>query len=106
MRQGFKSEHWNDAEGRPLGGCTFGVGFTISWQHGPLGRGDERRAPNGAFVEDVLAAVRDRLAYYQKTEFGCIENAQALVSIDEALRVLDRRTQDRETRGVEGTHQR
>ena len=32
---GITSEHWNDANGNPEGGSTFGNGFAISWQHGP-----------------------------------------------------------------------
>ena len=54
MKQGFKSEHWNDENGSPAGGCSYGTGWVISWQNGPLGRGNERKEPNGAFVEDVF----------------------------------------------------
>lgn len=104
MRQGFKSEHWNDPQGRPEGGTTFGVGFAIGWQHGPLGRGDDRKDPNGAFVEDIIAAARDRLAYYQQSEFASEHNAQAIKHLDVALELLDSRTRERERRGVEGTH--
>ena len=104
MRQGFTSQHWNDAQGRPEGGTTFGVGFTIGWQHGPLGRGEGRKEPNGAFVEDIIAAAKDRLEYYQRSEFACVANADALSHLEEALAHLHGRTRDRETRGVEGTH--
>jgi hypothetical protein len=34
MFQGFFSEHWRDAQGRPAGGVATGRGFTISWQKG------------------------------------------------------------------------
>jgi hypothetical protein len=34
MQQGIKTEHWDDANGNPEGGSTFGNGFAISWQHG------------------------------------------------------------------------
>jgi len=47
---GHFSEHWRDDKGRPAGGVSSGRGFAISWQNGPLGRGNERRDPNGAFV--------------------------------------------------------
>ena len=56
MRQGHFEEHWSDKDGNPAGGVSSGRGFAISWQNGPLGRGVERREPNGAFVEDVIAA--------------------------------------------------
>ena len=104
MRQGFKSEHWNDADGNPEGGVTFGTGFTISWQHGPLGRGMCREAPNGAFVEDIIAAAKDRLDYYQASKFASSYNAEAILFLENALESLNRRTTEREKRNVEGTH--
>lgn len=104
MTNGFTSNHWNDQEGRPAGGCTSGMGFTISWQNGPLGRDSERIHPNGAFVEDVIAAALDRLEYYQAGRFMCGENSEAIASLNYALKVLAERTADREARRVEGTH--
>lgn len=103
MRNSFKAEHW-DQEGRPGGGCSYGVGFTISWQNGPLGQGADRREPNGAFVEDVIAAAQDRLEYYQRGSFACEENADAIHHLASALAALNMRTRDREQRDVEGTH--
>lgn len=103
---GFFSAHWNDAEGRPAGGASSGRGFAISWQNGPLGRGDERREPNGAFVEDVLAACLDRLEVYQASEFACDENADAIAYVRDALARLEARTARRIAAGVEGTHAR
>ena len=125
MRAGIKSEHWNDANGNPAGGTTFGNGFAIGWQHGPLGRhhdncgkspvygngisiwcvdGCTRRNPNGAFVEDVIEAAADRIRYYQSSRFASDYNAKALEHLEAALAVLDQRTKDREARAVEGTH--
>lgn len=104
MRIGFNSEHWNDANGNPAGGTTFGRGFTIGWQNGPLGRGKDRKEPNGAFVEDVIAAAADRIRYYQNTRFACSSNANALQHLEAALAALNARTKDREARAVEGTH--
>lgn len=98
------SEHWNDTNGNPAGGTTFGRGFAIGWQNGPLGRGDDRKEPNGAFVEDIIAAAADRLQYYQDSRFASKYNAVALLHLDEALRALSARTADREDRDVEGTH--
>jgi len=83
---------------------TCGTGFSISWQNGPLGRGDERREPNGAFVETIIAAAKDRIGNYQNSQFNCKENAEAVFHLGEALRWLNERTLRRETKGVEGTH--
>lgn len=100
----IKETHWNDAGGNPSGGCTQGTGFTISWQNGPLGRGQDRKEPNGAFVESVIAAAVGRLNYYQASKFECAENAAALDHLNAALKILNDRTADRERRAVEGTH--
>ena len=105
MRECITSNQWKDADGNPSGGCTFGPGFTISWQNGPLGRGENRVEPNGAFVEDIIAASADRLQHYQDSDFACSENAEALEHLHAALDILDARTRDREAREVEGTHQ-
>jgi len=104
MKQGYKAEHWEDALGNPAGGCSFGTGFTISWQNGPLGRDEDRKEPNGAFVEDVIDAVKHRIEYYQQSEFACHTNALAIQALDDALSALESRTADREEREVEGTH--
>lgn len=104
MRCGFRSEHWVDENGNPSGGSSYGCGFAISWQNGPLGRGEERKPPNGAFVEDVIDACRDRIRCYQSSQFKCESNEQALHFLDMALKALDERTKDREERSVEGTH--
>lgn len=104
MRQGFFSEQWRDGEGRPDGGVTSGRGFTISWQKGPLGRGNERREPNGAFVEDVIHAAKERLEFYQTSQFNCQENADAILHLEKAIAALESRTARREAAAVEGTH--
>ena len=103
MKQGHFEEHWLDNE-NPSGGVSFGKGFTISWQNGPLGRGNERKEPNGAFVEDVIQAVIGRIEFYQASKFSCQENADALNALKQAAQRLDDRTKERETREVEGTH--
>ena len=103
-KQGFIAEHFDDENGNPAGGTAQGEGLMISWQNGPLGRGDDRQAPNGAFVEDVIDIVIDRLEYYQNSAFACEENADALVALREAGKRLHERTEEREARTVEGTH--
>ena len=137
MQNKIHAQHWNDSDGNPAGGSTFGNGFAISWQNGPLGRhapectvggtcveGCTRRPPNGAFVEDIIAAAMDRINFYQgsrfhcganpadinnivvrsHSKFKCAENAEALLHLKAALNSLDERTQTREARAVEGTH--
>lgn len=92
-------------DGKPAGGITSSIGLAIAWQDGPLGRGEERQEPNGAFVETVIKAALGRLQFYQQTEFACDENAQAMAHLNNALGHLERRSQQREDRGVEGTHE-
>ena len=104
MKQGHFEEHWSDENGNPAGGVSSGRGFAISWQNGPLGRGEERREPNGAFVEHVIEAVIGRIRFYQESRFECVENASALSHLMLAAEALDIRTRDREHRGVEGEH--
>ena len=100
-------ENNNDSDGNPHGGSVDGTGLHIEWQNGPLGRGNDRQEPNGAFVETVISAVVQRIEYYQNTtsgRFKCRENAIAITKLEEALLWLDKRTRDREKRQVEGTH--
>lgn len=104
--QPIHSEHWTDAVGRPAGGITSGTGLHITWQNGPLrANGEDTPAePNGAFVEGVIQAALDRLEFYQASEFACVENAEAIFFLKEALDSCSARTAAREARGVEGTH--
>ena len=104
MKNGHFEEHWRGKYNTPTGGVSSGRGFTISWQNGALGRGNDRKEPNGAFVEDVIQAVIGRLREYQDTPFACSENADALDHLELAALALDRRTTNREARDVEGTH--
>ena len=96
--------HHLDSDGNPAGGITTGVGICINWQVGPLGRGEERKDPNGAFVEGVIEAAIDRLEFYQRSKFSCTENASAITYLDHAMQALIDRTLEREERRVEGTH--
>ncbi len=100
----MEQKHENDADGNPAGGVSTGAGIKINWQDGPLGRGTERKEPNGAFVEGVLIAAKGRLEYYQGSKFASAFNATAIARIDDALAALRERTANREGRKVEGTH--
>lgn len=103
----ISAQNWVDKEGRPSGGEVNGTGLWISWQNGPLGRigTDERIAPNGAFVEDVLKAALQRIEFYNEGQFRCRENSLAITKVEEALHWLQARTQRRVVENVEGTHE-
>jgi len=102
----FDAHNFDDENQNPTGGTVNGTGLRINWQNGPLGRGAEREEPNGAFVETVIAAAKQRLEFYQDSKFSCSENAAAIMHLSDALEILDSRTKDREKRDVEGTHQK
>lgn len=104
MQGRINSHHFLDTEGNPAGGTTFGRGFAIGWQNGPLGHAENRQLPNGAFVEDIILAAIDRLEYYQKSKFNCEFNNMALEHLNSALNILNQRTLERQARKVEGTH--
>lgn len=93
-----------DAEGHPTGGSTWGDGFKmeIDWQNGII---DPELGQNGAFVEDVLEAARQRLQFFNSTEFRCRENSIAITKIEEALQWLDWRTRQRLLQDVENTYE-
>ncbi len=107
MRNGISTSNDVDVDGNPKGGWCHGTGIRIDWQDGPLGRGDDRVEPNGAFVEDVIAAALQRIEHYQEVkggQFFCSENGAALHHLEQALIHLDDRTKRREVAGTEGTH--
>lgn len=103
MKQQIVATNAVDESGNPAGGTVTGKGIEIVWQNGPLGRGENRKEPNGAFVEGVLEAALQRLYFYQEGKFKCRENALAITKIEEALMWCNKRTEDREKREVEGT---
>jgi hypothetical protein len=101
----IQSQYYTDEQGNPAGGKTTGQGIQIQWQAGPLVRDGVRQQPNGAFVEDVIAAALDRLEYHQGSKFACPENALAITKLQEGLFWLQHRTRQRQERQVEGTHE-
>jgi hypothetical protein len=100
---GIKSEHWTDVDDNPAGGSTWGTGFAISWQNGPIGSSD--KGANGAIVEDVIRAAIDRIKFYQQTKYACPQNEQASSMLSAALHFLEDRDEDRKRRGVEGKNE-
>ena len=108
MKQGFKSHHWADSAARPAGGVSSTEGAAISWQNGPLGNAENRQAANGAFVEDIIDIVIDRIQWYQTVnggQFACDENSRAIEALQAANDHLDRRTARRQAAGTERTYE-
>ena len=103
------SEFSVDSDGHPTGGYTYlaveddqGIpAVQITWQDGIIGDAGQ----NGAFVEDLLEAVRQRLQFFNSTEFRCRENSIAITKIEEALQWLDWRTRQRLLGNVENTYE-
>ena len=101
----FAATNKLDENGNPAGGRVVGAGLSIQWQNGPLGRVIERKMPNGAFVETVIAAALQRIQFYNEGKFSCRENSLAITHLEEALHWLHARTERRERENVEGTHE-
>ncbi len=92
------AEYYTDVDGNPTGGRATGQGFEISWQNGV-------KEPNGAIVEDVIAACIDRYKFFQDSKFACEENADAINFLTAALEAQARRTNRRKVAGTEGTYE-
>ena len=73
--------------------------ITFKIQDGPIGE----NGVNGCQVDDVIQTVRTMIHGLNK-KHPCRENACAITKLDEAMMWLDKRTKDREVRGVEGTN--
>ncbi|WP_304576739.1 hypothetical protein [Romboutsia ilealis] len=58
---------------------------------------------NGVQDVDLLLMVQTRLQAFQKTEYACKENVEAIASIQDAIVWMTARTKSREARNVEGT---
>lgn len=80
-----------------IGAATYA---TAHFQNGPV----KEEGVNGCHNEDLIAIVIDRLQSFQSSEFACRENGIALRKLEEAMMWLNKRTADRQARGVEGTN--
>lgn len=60
---------------------------------------------NGTTNEEVLAMLIDRM-YFLQTKFPCRENSIVITKLEESLMWLNKRTNDRKNRGVEGKNQK
>jgi len=72
----------------------------IHFQEGPI----KESGLNGIFIEDLIAICINRLETFQKSDFRCRENACAITKLEESLLWLNKRTNNRQRRGVEGTY--
>ena len=66
---------------------------------------DGKMEHDGTTNEEVLKMLIDRMHFLQNA-FPCQENAVAIMRLEECLMWLNKRTEDRVSRGVEGTHQK
>lgn len=73
---------------------------TLNFQDGPI----KEAGINGVMDENLIAIVIDRLQGFQTGDYKSRYNAIAITKLEEALMWLQKRTRDREARGVEGTH--
>jgi hypothetical protein len=73
----------------------------ILFQNGPI----KEAGVNGLTHEVLLAIVIDRLRCFQANRYASEHNALALADLQSALNWMKRRTEERQARGVEGTHQ-
>lgn len=59
---------------------------------------------DGTTNEEVLAVLIDRMNYLQ-SKWPCRENAIVITKLEESLMWLNKRTEDRKQRGVEGKNE-
>lgn len=96
-------------DGNPTGGYSHSCGLMIAWQDGPLNSTEHpssalrESGQNGAFIEDVIAAAKTRLEFFQQSKFKSPYNARAINHLQAALDALNERSVERESRGVLGT---
>ena len=73
----------------------------VDFQEGPI----QSYGINGVQNEDLLKILIHRLQVFQKGKFSCRENAIAITKMEEALMWLNKRTEDRKNRNVEGKYE-
>jgi hypothetical protein len=94
---GGAHHHYQLSIQRPGQGQEIQSTQSIRFQHGPI-----TGILNGVTNESLLAVVLDRLECFQKGEFSCTENKDAIKLLKAAMKALHSRTKDRIKRGVEG----
>ena len=76
--------------------------INIELQDGPI----QENGVNGCQIDDVIKWCRDKIIEFNtkgEGTYSCRENSVAITKLDEALMWLQRRTETRAARGVEGT---
>lgn len=74
--------------------------LTVSFQEGPR---NAQNSNTGVLDSDLLEIVRDRLKAFQASDMATEYNAQALLHVEKALKLMNMRVEDRLKRGVLGT---
>lgn len=99
--------NFTNPHGRPSGGISTGIGYTIAWQNGPCPIEEDGSQPcrNGAFLIEVLESCEARLKHYQESDFACVENATALEHLEDVIGYLKTRRDRRRDAGTLGTHE-
>ena len=59
---------------------------------------------NGTTLEEMIRVTMERLSDLN-SRFACRENSSAITKLEEALLWLNKRTENRKIRGVEGKHE-
>ena len=107
----FNANHKYEVRQTPLEGATISenengasneIFANIKFQKGPV----KENGVNGCHNEDLIAIVIDRLQCLNQGDFACRENSIAITKLEEALLWLNKRTQDRIARNVDGTSQK
>lgn len=82
--------------------CSIGGGIALQFQNGS----PEEVRINGITNEALMAIIIDRMQGFQAGPYACRENAIALTHMETALMWLEKRTIEREGRGVEGKYEK
>ena len=73
----------------------------VKFQKGPI----KENGINGCSNEDLVAMIQKRIEGFQDSKYRCDENQEGLYHLDMFLKAMRKRTNKREERGVEGTHE-
>jgi hypothetical protein len=102
----FVATNEMDADDNPTGGEVRSQGVIIDWQNGPRGQADGSLAePNGAFVEDIIYAAMQRLAFFEQSKYSHPANVDAISHLRGALDALESRSTERAESGKLGKHE-
>ena len=72
--------------------------INIELQNGPI----KENGVNGCQIDEVVEWCKNVIEQLNTPPYACRENSMAITKLDEALMWLQRRTENREKRGVEG----